>query len=165
MTENSQERVSFFLAGRYFTEHNSQSGMCGKTCMYILERAFGMNASESLNFMKRNRNGFEIICRPDQFARFIILRSKHGNCINGIKDLDPKLFIPYQSMDIYEYLACKTCSNMPSFQIKKLTAELGLSRKDLQELVENTQMKRLSDRSVDVCNRPYIADGYTEVGE
>jgi len=61
------------------------------TCIEVLQKAFNMSPSESGGLMHSRSEGFEIICRPSQFARFIIYRHEAGECINGIRDLQPEL--------------------------------------------------------------------------
>ena len=38
----------------------------------------------------------EIVCRPSQFARFLIIRNIKG-CQNGFKELNPVLFMPEEN--------------------------------------------------------------------
>lgn len=89
----SKDRVRFFLHHRYFQEghHTSVNGMRGDVCRDILSRAFGISKTAGAALMQRHRNGFYIICRPSQFARFIVFRHEDGECINGIKDLEPEI--------------------------------------------------------------------------
>jgi hypothetical protein len=69
--------------------------MRAETCQKVLKRAFNMSFSESRMLMAKNSyNGFQIVCRPSQFARFIVYRFDTDECINGIKDLAPELFTP-----------------------------------------------------------------------
>ncbi|MCP4647186.1 MAG: hypothetical protein GY852_05525, partial [bacterium] len=58
-----------------------------------LMAAFNMDEKEANNAINQYRT---IICRPSQFARFIVFRYRAGMCINGIKNLDPMLFMPTQ---------------------------------------------------------------------
>lgn len=56
---------------------------------------------------KCGRSGIIIVCRPSQFARFIVLRHDHGGVINGIRDLYPEL-LPldgYNPIDESAYVA------------------------------------------------------------
>jgi hypothetical protein len=84
-------QISFYLAGRYFRD-GSRSNCCPRNVMQsILRDAFGMELGESLMMMLDNPDGFEIVCRKDQFAVFIVLRHERFKGVNGIKDLRPKL--------------------------------------------------------------------------
>lgn len=111
----SKDRVRFFLPPRYFSlsqapgRHFSpgSSGMSRETCVDILKRVFHMDSAESHMMMHHNPTGFTIICRPSQFARFIVLRHTAGECINGIRDLVPELVDP-SAVDPYRCVADKS---------------------------------------------------------
>lgn len=106
----SKDRVEFWLAERYFqnysTKHNN-GGMERETCQRVLERAFNMSTQESSYLMNGFPHGFTIRCRPSQFARFIVYRHELGQCINGIKDLNPKLMVP-EELNLYERVSRDT---------------------------------------------------------
>lgn len=101
----SKDRVRFYLAARYFQSHRTSNGMTRDTCIRLLFKAFGMTSSQSLERMSRFHNGFWIKCRPSQFARFIVYRHQDGDCINGIRDLQPQLVEP---VDVYAQIANET---------------------------------------------------------
>ncbi len=83
----SKDRIRFFLPRRYFEGFNSTNGMKRETCLLILNQAFGLACDESEHLMDKYPDGFVIVCRPSQFARFIFYRCQADECINGIKDL------------------------------------------------------------------------------
>lgn len=87
------EKVVFRLAPRYFTKHYSSNGMRRETCIKILLACFGMpfGTGSWASLMTQHSEGFQIVCRPDQFARFIVLRYQADECINGVKDLSPRI--------------------------------------------------------------------------
>ena len=87
----SKDRVTFYLPYRYFTSQHTTNGMTKETCMRVLNASFGMSASEMEGLMFANPSGFTIVCRPSQFARFIVFRDQADECINGIRDLCLKL--------------------------------------------------------------------------
>lgn len=101
----SKDRVNFFLPKKYFQRHatNMSSAMERNVCKGILKRAFGISSNDSHHMMQEWPEGFWITCRPSQFARFIVYRNESGNCINGIRDLKPKL-VP-EEPDVYSQLA------------------------------------------------------------
>lgn len=98
----STDRVTFFLPYRYFSD--SSNGMTKPRCRAILLRAFDMTHCESELLMEDYPNGFWIVCRPSQFARFIVDRHETGHCINGIRDLTPKI-IGTDESDFYGEIA------------------------------------------------------------
>ncbi len=106
----SKDRVEFTLCERYFqsysTKHNN-GGMQRNVCKSVLKRAFNMPQHESSCLMASHPNGFTIRCRPSQFARFIVYRHEMGNCINGIRDLNPRLVVP-EELDLYTRIARDT---------------------------------------------------------
>jgi hypothetical protein len=114
----SKDRVRFFLARRYFQDRGeSPNGMEAEICRDILFRAFGITCIESAKLMRRWSGGFYIACRPSQFARFIIFRHKDGNCINGIRDLEPEII--EEKPDVYTHIASLT----------------GVSRNDVKNVI------------------------------
>jgi len=50
-----------------------------------------------VKYFKQTQNGFHIFCRAEDFAKFIVLRHEMGNCINGIRDINPIYFEANQS--------------------------------------------------------------------
>ncbi|MEE8608960.1 MAG: hypothetical protein V3S55_15255 [Nitrospiraceae bacterium] len=103
----SKDRVKFFLCGRYFTNGQSQSGMTRERCIPIILKAFGMPRNLVHAVMDGSPQGFWIVCRPSQFARFIVYRHESGQCINGIKDLEPELIDPPSPLTLYQQVANK----------------------------------------------------------
>ena len=91
----SKDRVRFFLGERYFRHQArrcaNSSAMSRPTCQGILQDAFGIPPAISAGLMGKHPHGFHVICRPSQFARFIVLRCEADECINGVKDLSPEL--------------------------------------------------------------------------
>lgn len=87
----SRDRILFRLAPRYFDACRN-NGMNPSKMQRVLQQAFNMNTCESHKLMSSNsEHGFHILCRPSQFARFIVLRMEVGCIINGIKDLKPRI--------------------------------------------------------------------------
>jgi hypothetical protein len=95
MSKGSKDRVKFRLLGHYFDKPAATE--------QLLRDSFGMNA-EQIHKIRRESNavreelgGFrcyaEIICRPSQFARFLIMREKAG-FQNMFKELQAELFTP-----------------------------------------------------------------------
>lgn len=112
----SDDRVKFFLHSKYynFTNYGTRNGMNMANCQIVLQKSFNIGLSESVNLFRNNPTGFTIICRPSQFARFIVNRYKFGNCINGVRDLEPELFFPtppQPQLDYYQTIAEKVGFN------------------------------------------------------
>ncbi len=102
----SKDRVRFTLLPRYFQSgKRRQNGFHRDTMMHVLKHAFGMTQVESTDLMDHYPNGFEIECRPSQFARFIILRHDANEGINGIRDLEPRIVQPPEHTDVYQRVA------------------------------------------------------------
>lgn len=83
----SRDRVSFEIGEGYFCSRSRQNKMSE-----VLERAFGISESE-IDCQIRTNGCVQIVCRPSQFARFLIWRNDAG-INNGFKDLQAKLFTP-----------------------------------------------------------------------
>lgn len=66
--------------------------MCGMANAFA--KAFGTDPGVFETIALDNRNGFDIICRPSQFGRFMVYRMEIGTGINGMKDLNPQVFTP-----------------------------------------------------------------------
>jgi hypothetical protein len=127
----SKDRIHFFLPNRYFQSIPRQNGMHRETCVEVLTKAFGQmplyqrlpkrgfpGCTSWEKLMDKNSDGFTIVCRPSQFARFIYYRYKADECINGIKDLRPELVPACDEPDELECIA----------------AELDVSRKLVAEV-------------------------------
>lgn len=86
--EMSVDRVSLVIPERYLRVGAVERAM---------NEAFGLRPEE-IRALKNKKDhygndGVQVICRPSQFARFIILRNEYGGN-NSIKDLQPELFQP-----------------------------------------------------------------------
>jgi hypothetical protein len=84
----SKDRIRFTITG-----HAASKGGCAYKA--IISKAFGHHISEHVLMC----DGIDIVCRPSQFARFMIYRSeaiKKGeiNGCNTFTDLNAELFIP-----------------------------------------------------------------------
>ncbi len=104
----SKDHVRFTLPFRYFQSGlQSSNGFSRATLQKILHKVFSMLHSESAGLMDACKlvpkcvDGFEIECRPDQFARFIVMRCDAGEDINSIRDLKPRIVQP-SSRTLYE---------------------------------------------------------------
>jgi len=85
----SGDRVRIVIPERYL--HSS-------SFRKVMREAFAMNDSDFDGFKSvddhyGHPNGMEVICRPSQFGRFIVLRNEAGGT-NSVKDLQPELFQP-----------------------------------------------------------------------
>lgn len=93
-SEPSRDRVSIYIGPKYL-QHNKFYA--------VLEKAFGISECDA-RAMYRKSDGFHVVCRPSQFARFMIFRNEAG-VQNGFMDLQPKLFVPEPDRDPFEELA------------------------------------------------------------
>jgi hypothetical protein len=90
-----KDRIQFFLPGRYFLDKcNHHNGMQKQDMAVAFEKAFGVSQMAFMQLTSENKHGFDIICRPSQFGRFMVFRYEIGYGINGMKDLEPKLMVP-----------------------------------------------------------------------
>ena len=118
VTTDDPDRVRFFLPKMYFQTRVTFKGMSKNTCLSILCLAFDMTLAESEHLMRVYPDGFSIVCRPDQFADFIIRRNDAGECINGIKDLDPKYVKSSSIDDPYDCIA--RCTDVSRDDVKRV---------------------------------------------
>lgn len=72
-----EEKIRFFLGCRYYDHPRLP---------YVLNKAFGTNAKS----IHGTEGGLWIVCRPDQFAKFMIYRNEAG-ITNGFMDLQAKV--------------------------------------------------------------------------
>jgi hypothetical protein len=140
----SRDRVKFFLPYRYFQNGRGGNGMAAEDCQKVLLSAFDITMAESASLMVMRPEGFWIVCRPSQFARFIIRRHEWGDCINGIRDLKPELIDNYREKDWYEVVGDK----------------LGLSRGTVERVADALGFNEdctppRSRNLIDVAARPH----------
>ncbi len=102
----SKDKIQFYLPYRYYqaTRGPGSNGMSRCTCKRVLRQSFDMDDQECERLMQNNSAGFGILCRPSQFARFIVHRYEADECINGIKDLRPEIVY---AVDVYQDAAHK----------------------------------------------------------
>lgn len=119
----SRDRVRFFLPYKYFqTTRTSQSTMSRATCIDVLTDSFGGQRAHWGRMMELYVEGFWIICRPSQFARFIIYRCQANECINGIKDLKAELI---GQQDFYSQLARAAGVHIDRESLQRIVRALG----------------------------------------
>jgi len=81
----SRDRVHFTIPANYLHKTNIQ--LC-------IEETLGLRNASMLKAMARNDEDLHIICRPSQFARFIILRHVKYGEPNNMACLGMKLVVP-----------------------------------------------------------------------
>ncbi len=108
----SKDRVRFFLGVKYFHERNFKK---------VLRQAFDIAHGEAGELMQDD--GFWIICRPSQFARFMIYRNAAG-IQNGFMDLRAEL-VASKEPDAYAELADIT--GVSREDVKKVAHAIGYS--------------------------------------
>ena len=115
-----------------------------RTCQKILQAAFDLPYFESAQLMVAFPSGFWIVARPSQFARFIILRHKWGNCINGVRDLQPELIDGDPPTDLYQIIADETGIRRGVVKIVALT--MGFNEDEASVHMRN---------QINVADRPH----------
>lgn len=150
----SRDRVTFFLPTRYFTGRASRgsNGMSRSTCIKVLSKAFGPPAQHCTvggwtEVFDLHQNGFNIVCRPSQFARFIVYRHDADECINGIKDLAPVLALPVVPETLYDNLAKQFAKEGVLHNVTK--------RLLCQANIENVALENTPDAWFDVSRNPH----------
>jgi len=93
------EHVRFTIGSKYFESYGFANAM---------DRAFGTHGAvyEKMQSTARAYGTATVVCRPSQFARFLIYRND-AQITNGFKDLNPKLFTPKPQSDAYAVFAKK----------------------------------------------------------
>lgn len=143
----SKDRVRFHLA-----PHMLQKGKCGYS--NVMERAFGLKRRSLSHDLICS--GVTIICRPSQFARFMIYRNdaiQAGNIrgCNTFSEMNPEL-IEAEKPDIYSRLARAT--GVPREDVKKVTLALMYSPDDLEDHVDNVAANNGKSTVIDVSGNP-----------
>ena len=80
----SRDRVSFKLPVQYLANYQM---------MQLVDEIFETSLQAKAMDAVRCNLPLQIICRPSQFARFLIMRNKRG-FRNGFKELEAELFYP-----------------------------------------------------------------------
>lgn len=96
----SHERVKFYLPKKYIELSGMQKAM---------RRAFDVSSMDFHTVFTGSHSGRWIVCRPSQFARFLIyraelvLRCSSSSMVNGFQDLQATLFVPEEEVpSVYE---------------------------------------------------------------
>ena len=128
----SPDRIQFFLPRVYFQANTgSRNGMQRATCISVLSKAFGPPESSWASIMQDYPEGFIIRCRPSQFARFIVFRHEAGECINGIKDLNPHILIPTPPETVYEKVTRELEGVVNRTHVYQVLQQAGLLDKEV----------------------------------
>ncbi len=145
----SKDRVTFYLPHRYFNGNGgpSNTGMRRDTCVHVLHSAFGLVPGEGGwgGAISAHPEGFHIVCRPSQFARFIVYCHEAGECINGIRDLDPGLGPVMKEQSLYDKIAVKFLA-----QVCEETTRAILCEADVHNRLVKTE------GTFDVSRNPHI---------
>lgn len=80
----SKDRVHFYLPGQ------TSEGPASRAQDNAAARAFGLSVAEAKGARQMR---LEIVCRPSQFARFLIYRNLYGG-VNDFKGLEARLTNP-----------------------------------------------------------------------
>lgn len=138
----SRDRVKFFVGPRYF----------GDSLPDILSRAFGGTKSHWRLTMEDSEEGLMFVCRPSQFARFIVHRHDLFQGVNGVKDLAPELISEEEAENI-------TRRNRESMIIDGVPGHVWslARRKIIRRILEEAE--RVEDR---LLHCPRVIDVSTE---
>ncbi len=140
----SQDRVRFWLPSNYYNTGHSVI-MCS-----VLRDAFGLSYGQSERVMKDNELGFWIVCRPSQFARFMIYRNNAG-IKNGFMDLKSELFTPLSdTQDVYRVLGDEI--NVRSGDVYKVTIALGLTSGHVRDRMRGASVTQEIDVSQNIMS-------------
>jgi hypothetical protein len=135
----SKDRVKFYIHPTYFQYNKLYS---------VLERAFGISANEARGYL--NNYGITIICRPSQFARFMIYRNDAG-IKNGFMDLKPELIEPQEKQDPLDLLAeAAKISRHDAANVARFMQITG------QDILDRLSLnKRGQSKEIDVSENPH----------
>lgn len=93
----SKDRVRFTLSYSHLKKQSGHSRVTGVSMTWVLDRVFGPPEGYSCWQKYVSCLHFDsevvVICRPSQFARFLIERNNRG-FHNDFKSLRPELFCP-----------------------------------------------------------------------
>jgi hypothetical protein len=152
----STDRVKFYIPSSYWYQmepngrrtHNREASKV----VALLHDAFGITEKEFLALTSGVWTGITIICRPSQFARFLIYRNERG-IPNGFKELQPKLIGGEDSEDVYTLLAKR--AGLSREDAKKAAYALGYGANDRDALWNRlTNILEGQGRVLEVWNRP-----------
>ncbi len=125
----SHDRVRFFISDNYYnTQHKKE------TLLDVLKQSFDLNKAPLGHYMAGCYGGFYIICRPSQFARFLIFRNAAG-IKNGFIDLQADLYVPEPKLSPFDALSKK--AGVDPTSVKKVVNAMGLGRNDVETALED----------------------------
>ena len=131
----SKDRVRFWIDHRYF----QQRGMYD-----VLKKVFNLDENRARAAQTGPYEGFWIVCRPSQFARFMIYRNEAG-IKNGFMDLKAVLFTP-ETPDYYTQLAHTL--DIPRDKVKKMIKALGYGHDWLKDRMGHNEVKEPTEIDV-----------------
>ncbi len=129
MSTMSHDRIRFVIDDCYYNNPGKVNALRG-----VLEKAFTLGRSRSAQLMSNDYGGFYIICRPSQFARFLIYRNDAG-IKNGFIDLQAKLFVPPPKLTALETLAKRV--ELSVHQVDRVLKAMGLGQHDIEAVLED----------------------------
>lgn len=134
----SKDHVRFFVGKRYFRTTDEV------TRLYtVLQKAFDISKTQSSDLILKNEEGFFVVCRPSQFARFMIYRDQEG-IPNGFQDLRVEL-LKTDECDEYQDIA-------NAAEVSRTVALRVLRAAGVIEKPESPQKN-----CINVANRPHQA--------
>lgn len=120
--QKMDNRVRFFISYKYLQN---------KAIYPVMRQSLGLDDSVARELYRQQANGFWVICREEQFARFMIYRNNAG-IQNGFMDL--KADIVPACGDIYERIA--SAAGVDRGVVKKVLLALNYSRATVEERLE-----------------------------
>ena len=89
----SRDRVHFTIPSNLLHKNTIQA---------CIEETLGLSNRDNLRTMARNDEDLHIICRPSQFARFVVLRHVKYGEPNNMACLNMKLVLPPPESKSYD---------------------------------------------------------------
>lgn len=144
----SHDRVRLFISSGYFNTQPQRG------CLRdVLKKAFDMDEGEILRYMaSEGYGGFYIVCRPSQFARFLIFRNAAG-IKNGFIDLQATLYVPEPKQSPFDALAESAGVNICA--VMKVIDTLGLGRNDVEAAMADGKNTCGGPPEIDVSRNKY----------
>lgn len=120
--QTMENRVRFFIGCKYLQNNAIYS---------VMRNALGLDDSVARELYRRATDGFWVICREEQFARFMVYRNNAG-VPNGFMDL--RATIIQAVGDVYERIA--SAAGVDRGAVKKVLLALNYDRVTVEERLE-----------------------------
>lgn len=131
------DKVKFYLPDSNFKKLPTTNGFRRDFMKDVLKQAFGTSCER---MMEKHGCGFYIICRQEQFARFIIARAE-GPGVNGIRCLDAK-FVPHGWGD----------------PLQKMSSDLAVTQSFCQKFLDYLNISECDLKAILKCGGSNLID-------